>query len=228
MISNTEIYERLQDLGLSPPMINEANRMYGLALIYNIEIDKSMDEDELQIDSQQVSGCSLHNDQRLVSPKSTFQLNWMDYTQNTKWDVQSGLRYAITQWEGEQNDIVVEFKRMRLSHTPTEDERILDTYFVLEHMIDQICEQRDIFHHDDIDDAELARLSEIFERQYYGYVTDTELVEAMDRLIITSNANNCNQNGDCLQATIRLTAEPDRFDRNDPQNLQDMDDDEYY
>lgn len=59
--------------------------------------------------------------------------------------MESGLRYAITQWEGEHNDIVVEFKRMRLSRTPTEDERILDTYFVLEHLVDQICAQQGTF-----------------------------------------------------------------------------------
>lgn len=64
MISNNEIFERLRDLGLNPPIINEANRMYGLALIYNNEIDKSVNEYELQIDSQQVLECSLNNDQR--------------------------------------------------------------------------------------------------------------------------------------------------------------------
>jgi hypothetical protein len=56
-------------------------------------------------------------------------------------DIESGLRYAITQWEGDQNDIVVEFKRMRLSHNPTEDERTLEIYLIIESIIDEVCAQ---------------------------------------------------------------------------------------
>ncbi len=40
---------------------------------------------------------------------------------------------------------------------------------------------------DEIDDDELARLSAIYEKEYYGYVTDTELVEAMNRLLHICN-----------------------------------------
>jgi hypothetical protein len=54
-------------------------------------------------------------------------------------DIQSGLRYAITQWEGEENDVVVEFKRMRLSQNPHEDERTLQIELVMEYILDQIC-----------------------------------------------------------------------------------------
>ncbi len=54
-------------------------------------------------------------------------------------DIHSGLRYAITQWEGEENDVVVEFKRMRLSHNPHDDERTLQIELVMENILDQIC-----------------------------------------------------------------------------------------
>ena len=55
-------------------------------------------------------------------------------------DIESGLRYAITRWEGEQHrDVIVEFKRMRLSNNPDEDERMLEIQLILENMIDRIC-----------------------------------------------------------------------------------------
>ena len=55
-------------------------------------------------------------------------------------DIESGLRYAITRWEGEHHhDILIEFKRMRLSHNPDEDERMLEIQLILENIIDQIC-----------------------------------------------------------------------------------------
>ncbi|CAF4943129.1 unnamed protein product, partial [Rotaria sp. Silwood1] len=130
-MSNEQIFDRLQELGLNPPAINENNRMYGLAL-----------------------------------------------------DIESGLRYAITQWEGEQNDVIVEFKRMRLSDNPDEDERILEIQLIIECILDYVCKtQCKSNNHDEIDDKELARLSDIFEKEYYGYVTDTELVQAMDRFL---------------------------------------------
>jgi hypothetical protein len=56
-------------------------------------------------------------------------------------DIESGLRYAITQWEGDQNDIVAEFKRMRLSHNPADDERTLQIYLIIENIIDELCTQ---------------------------------------------------------------------------------------
>ena len=57
---------------------------------------------------------------------------------------------------------------------------------------------------DDIDDAELARSSEIFEREYYGYIADTELVEAMDRFLNIFNAINTNQTDDSSQSSTQI------------------------
>ncbi len=64
MMSDNEILERLRDLGWSPPPINENNRMYGLALIFNAEMDQCMDEGEIGVDSQQRVEHSSYNDQR--------------------------------------------------------------------------------------------------------------------------------------------------------------------
>lgn len=91
----------------------------------------------------------------VVSPKLVHHLNWNQYFQNTKQvmilpslnqyaaslkDIESGLRYAITRWEGEHHhDILIEFKRMRLSHNPDEDKRMLEIQLILENIIDQIC-----------------------------------------------------------------------------------------
>ncbi len=64
-ISNNQIFERLQELGWNPPTINENNRMYGLALIYNAEIEQSMDEDEIGTDDHQMKEQDdSHKDQR--------------------------------------------------------------------------------------------------------------------------------------------------------------------
>ena len=43
----------------------------------------------------------------------------------------------------------------------------------------------------ELDDHELAAFSEIFEKEYYGYIADAELVLAMDRLF--NNVNDTNQ-----------------------------------
>ncbi|CAF1498631.1 unnamed protein product [Adineta steineri] len=126
MMSDSQISERLRDLGWNPPVINETNRMYGLAVIYNNQMDQSMGEDELQMDSQQILGHSLYNVER--------------------------------------------------------------------HSV----------HSQDIEDAELARLSEIFEREYYGYVADTKLIEAMDSLLIISETNKPNENDDFSHLSIQI------------------------
>ncbi len=67
--------------------------------------------------------------------ESTVYLN--QYSISFK-NIESGLRYAITQWEGEQNDVVVEFKRMRLSHNPKDDERTLQIELIIENILDKI------------------------------------------------------------------------------------------
>ncbi|UJR06723.1 hypothetical protein I4U23_011012 [Adineta vaga] len=63
---------------------------------------------------------------------------------------------------------------------PVEDERTLDIYLIMEYIIDQVCGEKaktnDSLHPGDIEDVELTRLSEIFDREYYGYVADLELV----------------------------------------------------
>ena len=122
-------------------------------------------------------------------------------------DLDSGRRYAVTQWEGEHNDILVEFKRMRLSENPDDDERMLHVQSVIDEILNCVCFETGniveipylkestetvtviLLANDDIDDVELARWGEIFERQYYGYVTDDELVEAMNRLLNITGAN---------------------------------------
>ncbi len=53
-------------------------------------------------------------------------------------DTESGLRYAITQWEGEQNEVIIQFKRMRLSHNPDDDERTLQIQMIIENILDKI------------------------------------------------------------------------------------------
>lgn len=47
-ISNNEIFQRLQQLGLNPPTINNRNRMFGLALIYNAEMEEDKQEEDKQ------------------------------------------------------------------------------------------------------------------------------------------------------------------------------------
>lgn len=62
-------------------------------------------------------------------------------------NVQSGVRYAITQWEGHHNEILIEFKRMRLSEDPDTDERILQTQLVIEKLINKVCFQESKYYH---------------------------------------------------------------------------------
>jgi hypothetical protein len=64
MMSDNEILARLHDLGWNPGTINDTNRKYGLALIYNAEMDQCMDEGDSGIDPQEIVEHSLHNDQR--------------------------------------------------------------------------------------------------------------------------------------------------------------------
>ncbi|CAF2070785.1 unnamed protein product, partial [Rotaria magnacalcarata] len=157
------------------------------------------DVDDMVSDDQDMEQKLLCKEQRLVSPKTTCQVNWNDYMEMTKQvillhlilyityssfkDIQYGLRYAITQWEGEQDEVRVQFKRMRLSEDPQNDERVLQTQFVLDDIVQQICfTENKYIDYGEIDDYELAALSEKYEKEYYGYLSDNELILAMDRL----------------------------------------------
>ncbi|CAF1381218.1 unnamed protein product [Rotaria magnacalcarata] len=182
-MSNEQIFDRLKQLGCNSPTINENNRMHGLALIYNSELELNSDVDDMVSDDQDMEQKLLCKEQRLVSPNTTCQVNWNDYMEMTKQDIQYGLRYAITQWEGEQDEVRVQFKRMRLSEDPQNDERVLQTQFVLDDIVQQICfTENKYIDYGEIDDYELAALSEKYEKEYYGYLSDNELILAMNRL----------------------------------------------
>lgn len=53
-------------------------------------------------------------------------------------DHQSGLRYAVTRWEGQHNEVLAEFKRMRLSEDPYGDQRLLDTHATIQQIVHQV------------------------------------------------------------------------------------------
>ena len=53
-ISNNEIFQRLQQLGLNPPTINNHNRMFGLALIYNAEMEEDKQDEEVASDYDRI------------------------------------------------------------------------------------------------------------------------------------------------------------------------------
>ncbi|CAF1185451.1 unnamed protein product, partial [Rotaria magnacalcarata] len=103
-------------------------------------------------------------------------------------DAESGIRYAITQWEGQQDEILNEFKRMCLSDHLGNDERLLEIHLIARDIVNQVCAEESSY---ELDDHELAALSAIFEKEYYGYIADAELVLAMDRLF--SNVTDTNQ-----------------------------------
>lgn len=64
-LSNEQIFDRLQELGWNPPPINESNRMYGMALIYNDELDKvdTVDNEQIDIDEleKEVNRCNIEH-----------------------------------------------------------------------------------------------------------------------------------------------------------------------
>ncbi len=47
-MSDIEIFKCLHELGLDPPPINDRNRGYALALIYNNKIDENIDDKETE------------------------------------------------------------------------------------------------------------------------------------------------------------------------------------
>jgi hypothetical protein len=74
-ISNDEIFERLQELGWNPPTINDNNRMYGLALIYNAEIDQMVDAKVSPTDDHTTEGQDrLYKEQRRKINSTLFSI----------------------------------------------------------------------------------------------------------------------------------------------------------
>ncbi|CAM4896935.1 unnamed protein product [Rotaria socialis] len=74
-MSNEQIFDRLKQLGCNPPTINENNRMYGLAMIYNFELELNSDVDDMVFDDQDMEQKLLCKEQQLVSPKTIYQKN---------------------------------------------------------------------------------------------------------------------------------------------------------
>ncbi|CAF4273337.1 unnamed protein product [Rotaria socialis] len=74
-MSNEQIFDRLKQLGCNPPTINENNRMYGLAMIYNFELELNSDVDDMVFDDQDMEQKLLCKEQQLVSPKTIYQVN---------------------------------------------------------------------------------------------------------------------------------------------------------
>ncbi len=79
-ISNNQIFERLKELGWNPPTINENNRIYGLALIYNTEIEQSMDQQTKGTDDHQMEEeDALHKYQRRKINLTLFIIQTNDF-----------------------------------------------------------------------------------------------------------------------------------------------------
>jgi broad-specificity NMP kinase len=79
-ISNNQIFERLKELGWNSPTINENNRIYGLALIYNTEIEQSMDQQAMGTDNQQMEEeDALHKEQRCKINLTLFIMQTNDF-----------------------------------------------------------------------------------------------------------------------------------------------------
>ena len=55
--------------------------------------------------------------------------------------MQSGVKYLITQWKGQGDVILVEFKRMCRNEHSEYDERTIGTQLVNDQLIDNICSQ---------------------------------------------------------------------------------------
>ena len=64
-ISNNDIFQRLRQLGLNPPTINDNNKMFGLALIYNAEMEQDIQDDQVASDHDETDHeYSLYKDPR--------------------------------------------------------------------------------------------------------------------------------------------------------------------
>ncbi|CAF4449887.1 unnamed protein product, partial [Rotaria magnacalcarata] len=63
-MSNQELFNRLQQLGCNPPAINDKNRMFALALIYNLELEQGINQDESLMEPEIIEEKFAYNDQR--------------------------------------------------------------------------------------------------------------------------------------------------------------------
>ncbi|CAF4378661.1 unnamed protein product, partial [Rotaria magnacalcarata] len=167
-VTNTALFTRLQELGCNPPEINDTNRMYALALIYDEDMehrnnyDISITTDEISDFKENQSFDHRRGNNQFIasltkpyyvvlSPYVACQTDWNQSTFNTREltrtrDISNNIfplqdhaisrRYAVTYWAGDQDDIMAEFKRLQLNHTPHEDERIIDVQYILDILIE--------------------------------------------------------------------------------------------
>lgn len=63
-MSNEQIFDRLQQLGCDPPPINENNRMYALAMIYNSELEMNIDQYESPLEEEIGEYSTINKNQR--------------------------------------------------------------------------------------------------------------------------------------------------------------------
>lgn len=63
-MTNQEIFYRLQQLGYDPPPINDKNRMYGLAMIYNSELELNIDDNETLFEEEIMESNSIYKNSR--------------------------------------------------------------------------------------------------------------------------------------------------------------------
>lgn len=107
-LTDEQLLERLEELGYASVQINDENRMYAMALIYDIESDMNGDRNEtLFLDSISDDLSRPYNDLRrgknrttlvsnlmksfslgifftVVSPHVKREMNWEDYLSNVK------------------------------------------------------------------------------------------------------------------------------------------------
>jgi hypothetical protein len=68
----------------------------------------------------------------------------------------------------------------------------------------------------------------VFEKEYYGYIADTELVEAMNRLLTVCNAPKPIESNAFSQATTQIVKPSCNFNSNHIDQCEEFDSDEYY
>ncbi len=81
---------------------------------------------------------------------------------------------------------------------------------------------------DEQDDAELVRLSEIFEKEYYGYITDDELIRASDLLFNIYETTATHETKGDLQTLPEKMETTSTAQSNQMNKSYDDDSDEYY
>jgi hypothetical protein len=79
-----------------------------------------------------------------------------------------------------------------------------------------------------IDDYELVRLGEIFEKEYYGYVSDMELIQAMNTLLNTFDIPQLKEIDSDSQMLTETSGSILSIQSNQGNQSQNDDSDEYY